>query len=74
MIDWRHWPNEPFLLGLPAWGMRPVTATRPMRTLLRRLTRPAVCGVVFILVHSSWHLPGLYDWACSTRWGMSSST
>ena len=56
-----------FLLGLPEWVVRPLTAPRPLRTVLRLVTRPAVCGVAFVVVYSAWHLPGLYNWALQDK-------
>ncbi|HZP60832.1 MAG TPA: cytochrome c oxidase assembly protein [Opitutaceae bacterium] len=50
-----------FLLGLPAWLVRPVTAARPLRGLLWFFTRPLVCGLIYILTYSLWHAPGLYE-------------
>ncbi|HTX65824.1 MAG TPA: cytochrome c oxidase assembly protein [Opitutaceae bacterium] len=56
-----------FLLGLPAWAVRPLTAARPLQTLLRLLTRPVVCGTLYVVVYSVWHAPGLYDWALQDK-------
>ncbi len=56
-----------FLLGLPAWLVRPVTAARPLRGLLRLLTRPLVAGAVLVVVYSGWHLPALYEWALQDK-------
>ena len=56
-----------FLLGLPEWVVRPVTAARPLHGLLRLLTHPLVCGLLCVVVYSAWHVPGLYDWALQDR-------
>ena len=56
-----------FLLGLPAWVVRPVTARPELRTLLRILTYPVVCGATYVTVITCWHLPFLYDWALQNR-------
>ncbi len=56
-----------FLLGLPEWMIRPVTAQASLQTLLRFLTRPVVCGLVFVIVNSCWHFTFLYDWALQFR-------
>ena len=56
-----------FLLGLPEWLVRPVTAARPLHGLLWLLTRPLVAGAIFVTVYSVWHLPSLYDWALRDR-------
>ena len=56
-----------FLLGLPDWMVRPVTARASLQGLLRVLTHPLVCGVIYTTVYSGWHLPFLYDWALQNR-------
>ena len=56
-----------FLLGLPPWLVRPVTAARPLHSLLWLLTRPLVCGSVFVVTFSAWHLPALYEWALQDK-------
>ena len=50
-----------FLLGLPEWLVRPITSARPLRGLLRFLSRPIVCGLIYTLVYSLWHAPALYE-------------
>ncbi|HTJ79668.1 MAG TPA: cytochrome c oxidase assembly protein [Rariglobus sp.] len=57
-----------FLLGLPAWLLRPVTARPSLQRLLKFLTHPMTCGLIFTLAYSIWHVPGLYDWALQNRW------
>ena len=56
-----------FLLGLPDWMVRPVTGRPELRGLFHLLTRPVICGLVFTVVVSGWHLPFLYDWALQNR-------
>ncbi len=56
-----------FLLGLPDWMMRPLTGRPGLRTPLRVLTHPVVCGVIYTAVLSGWHLPLLYDLALQNR-------
>ncbi|OHE77552.1 MAG: hypothetical protein A3G75_02985 [Verrucomicrobia bacterium RIFCSPLOWO2_12_FULL_64_8] len=56
-----------FLLGLPEWLVRPVTGTPALRGLLRLLTRPVICGVVFVVTVSVWHIPALYDAALQQK-------
>ena len=56
-----------FLLGLPDWLVRPVTAQPSLQGLLRVLTYPLVCGAIYTVVYSGWHLPSLYDWALQNR-------
>ena len=56
-----------FLLGLPDWLVRPVTARPLLRPLLVVLTNPVICGVLYTAVLTLWHLPYLYDWALQNR-------
>ncbi len=56
-----------FLLGLPDWLVRPVTARHGLRPVLRVLTSPVVCGVVYTAVLTGWHIPLLYDLALQNR-------
>ena len=56
-----------FLLGLPDWLVRPVTAQPALRTSLKILTAPLVCGIMYTSVISLWHLPLFYDWALQNR-------
>jgi len=56
-----------FLLGLPDWMVRPATRQPVLRPLLRVLTHPIVCGVIYIAVLSVWHLPAFYDLALQNR-------
>jgi len=55
------------LLGLPDWVVRPVTGRPGLRPILRILTHPVVCGVVYTVVLSGWHMPLLYDLALQNR-------
>jgi putative membrane protein len=56
-----------FLLGLPEWLVRPVTSIMWLRPVLRVLTNPIVCGLIYSVVVSGWHLPFLYDWALQDK-------
>jgi putative membrane protein len=56
-----------FLLGLPEWMVRPLTARPALQRLGRLVTRPLVCGLVYVLVISCWHFTWLYDWALQNR-------
>src|SRR6478736_6111111 len=55
------------LLGLPDWMVRPVTGRPGLRPILRALTSPLVCGIVYTAVMSAWHMPLLYDLALQNR-------
>lgn len=52
-----------FLLGLPVWLISPIAQTTTLRPLLRLLTHPVICGLIFTLTLSIWHAPSLYDLA-----------
>jgi putative membrane protein len=56
-----------FLLGLPAWLVSPLTGRPGLRQLLGFLTQPIVCGLIYTLTLSIWHVPALYDWALQDR-------
>lgn len=56
-----------FLLGLPDWLVRPVTAAPQLRAALGILTHPIICGLIYCVVVSCWHFPFLYDWALQNR-------
>lgn len=52
-----------FLLGLPGWMIDPALYAIGWPRVLRFLTHPVICGLVFTLVISLWHMPYFYDWA-----------
>lgn len=52
-----------FLLGLPRWMIDRPLAQPALRRLLRWLTHPLLCIVIYTLVISLWHRPQFYDWA-----------
>ncbi len=56
-----------FLLGLPDWMVRPVTSRPALSGLLRLLSRPVICGLVYTVVVSGWHLPFPYDLALQNK-------
>ncbi len=56
-----------FLLGLPDWMIRIVTGRPGLRPILRVITAPLVCGIVYTAVMSGWHMPLLYDLALQNR-------
>ena len=56
-----------FLLGLPEWLVRPVTSARSLHGLLWLKTRPLVCGALFVVTFSVWHLPRFTTGRCRTR-------
>ncbi len=52
-----------FLLGLPVWLVQSVTRRNALRPVLGLLTHPVICGLIYTLTLSVWHVPGLYDLA-----------
>lgn len=52
-----------FLLGLPSWMVDPWLGRTPWNRLFRFLVHPVVCGLIYTLVISVWHMPSLYDFA-----------
>jgi len=55
------------LLGLPSWLVGTITGRPGLRRLLSVLTHPIVCGLVYTLIMSVWHVPALYDWALQDK-------
>jgi putative membrane protein len=56
-----------FLVGLPGWLVRPVTAAPALKSLLRFLTRPVICAIIYTLTYSVWHMPTLYEWTLQNK-------
>ncbi len=54
-----RWPVYAFLLPLPV--MRPLARSRPVRSVLRTVTKPLVAGPIWILSLYLWHFSVLYD-------------
>lgn len=52
-----------FLLGIPSWMIDSPLKAHSTSRFLRFLTNPLICGIVYTLVISLWHMPYLYDWA-----------
>lgn len=56
-----------FLHGLPHWVAGIITARTPLRPVLKILTHPLICAVIYTVVISGWHFPSLYDLALQNR-------
>ena len=56
-----------FLLGVPGWMIDPAIARFPVPVLLRWLTHPISCAIVYSLVVGVWHAPSLYDLALRNK-------
>jgi putative membrane protein len=56
-----------FLLGLPGWLVAPVAGHAALVRIGHFLTRPLICGTIFALTYSVWHVPVLYDWALQDK-------
>jgi putative membrane protein len=52
-----------FLTGVPSWMADAALGAFRYPKLIRFPTHPVICGVVYTLVISVWHMPYLYDWA-----------
>lgn len=52
-----------FLLGVPTWMADSVLGALGFRRVVRFLIHPVICGIIFTLVISLWHMPYFYDWA-----------
>lgn len=52
-----------FLLGIPSWMADLFIGERAQRPLFRLWFHPIICGLIYSLVISLWHMPYLYDWA-----------
>lgn len=51
------------LKGIPDWMIDyPLRASKYLGV-LRFFTHPVICGIIYTLVISLWHMPYLYDWA-----------
>lgn len=49
-----------FLLGLPAWLLRPLLTNRTVYPLARFFTRPVVAFVVYNVTFTFWHIPRVF--------------
>ena len=52
-----------FLAGIPTWMADPILKAVMPPTLTRFFTHPIICGLIYTLVISLWHMPYFYDWA-----------
>ena len=55
------------IVGVPGWMLRPLIQRPLIGTIAKKLTRPAVCFVVFNLTIALWHLPALYNAAMANH-------
>lgn len=56
-----------FLSGLPVWLMAPLAEYPGVTRIGRLLTRPLICGLVYVVTVSVWHVPALYDWSLQNK-------
>ena len=56
-----------FLSGLVPWMVDPVLGRPMLRRVGGFLTNPVICGIVYTLVMSIWHMPALYEWALQNK-------
>jgi putative membrane protein len=59
----------PILLwcGMPAWLLDPFLRPPACAAAVRWLTTPLLAAVIYNLVLTAWHIPGLYEWALRDR-------
>jgi putative membrane protein len=56
-----------FMLGIPSWVADAPIRRFPFQSVLRAIFHPLVCGLIFSLVYSIWHMPSLYEWALQNK-------
>lgn len=56
-----------FLMGLPHWMVDPVLGRAALRVPGRILTHPLICGLIYTLTISLWHMPDAYDLALQNK-------
>lgn len=56
-----------FLLGIPGWLVAPVAEFPGLTRIGRTLSRPLICGAIYVVTLSAWHVPALYDWALQDK-------
>lgn len=56
-----------FLLGLPSWMIDRAFARRDPSVFFRVLFHPIVCGTIYTVTISVWHMPLLYDLALRSK-------
>jgi putative membrane protein len=52
-----------WLMGLPAWSLRPVLKHGAVRSVMRAVTGPIVAYAAYNAVFIGWHFPSAYNWA-----------
>ncbi|HSJ07575.1 MAG TPA: cytochrome c oxidase assembly protein [Longimicrobiales bacterium] len=52
-----------WLMGLPAWSLRPVLRRPAVLATARALTGPLVAFAIYNVVFIGWHFPSMYNWA-----------
>lgn len=52
-----------FLLGIPSWMADLFIGARAQRPFFRLWFHPIMCGLIYSVVLSVWHMPYFYDWA-----------
>jgi putative membrane protein len=56
-----------FLLGLPTWMVDLLLARPNLRAVGRFFAHPIICGLIYTLVVSLWHMPSFYDLALRNK-------
>jgi putative membrane protein len=52
-----------WLMGLPAWSLRPVLGRPAVLAAARAVTGPLVAFAIYNVVFIGWHFPSMYNWA-----------
>ena len=56
------------IAGTPGAMLRPALDYRFINSFARRVTRPAMCFVIFSVTIAAWHLPPMYNAAMAMHW------
>jgi putative membrane protein len=52
-----------WIIGAPAWMLRPLLRGRVPAAILAKLTSPLIAFAVYNIVFAGWHIPGMYNYA-----------
>ena len=56
-----------FLLGIPGWLADWLLGAPALRGVFRILGGSVMCGAIYVLTMSVWHVPALYEWALENK-------
>ena len=52
-----------WLMGIPAWLVRPILKNNAVLATARALTNPLIAFALYNIIFIGWHFPALYNWA-----------